>query len=332
MTTARITTAQAQDLEALLDGGEVTTIVLEAGHYQVDTLYLGSSVSLIGEAGPATTVLEPKGEAALLNVYGAGSTVHIRGLTLRGGRADGGGAIEVSNDVELWVEDCIIDGNRADQFRGGGLYAYGDARVELSRCLLSNNRCERGGALAAGDNAKLRVDRCMFSDNDATLGGALWVSDSAEVTIRSSSFVSNRASHQAGGEALFVTGARDFGPQVTMVNSLVAGKRALVNNPERPGRVSLAHCIVPQDTLAGGALTDGGDNLEVQAELVFLREGLWVLRSGAAGSGTADLDQIPDDALDLLGRPLVQSGAADPGALAAQGDVDEAAQYTHIDS
>ncbi len=332
MTTARITTAQAQDLQALLDGGEVTTVVLEPGHYQVDTLFVGGSVSLIGEAGPLKTVLEPKGEEALVKIYGPGSPVHLRGLTLRGGRADGGGAIEVSNDVALKVEDCIIDGNQASQFRGGGLYAFGDAQVELSRCLLSNNRCEQGGALAAADAAKLRVDRCMFSDNDATLGGAVWVSDSAEVTIRSSSFVSNRASHPAGGEALFVTGARDFGPQVTMVNSLVAGKRALVNNPERPGRVSLAHCIVPQDTLAAAALTDGGDNLEVQAELVFLRDGLWFLRPGAAGSGTADLGQIPADALDLLGRPLVQSGAADPGALAAQGDSDEVAQYTHLDS
>jgi predicted outer membrane repeat protein len=331
MTTARITTAQAQDLEALLDGGEVTTIVLEPGHYQVDPLFLGGSVSLVGEAGPAQTVLEPKGEGALLKIYGPESSVRIQGLTLRGGRADGGGAIEVFNDVTLLVTDCVISDNQADQFRGGGLYAFGETQVEVSRCLFSKNRCERGGALAAGDNAKLVVDRCMFSDNDATLGGAVWVSDTAEVTIRSSSFVSNRASHPTGGEALFVTGARDLGPQVTLVNSLVAGKRALVNNPERPGRVSLGHCIVPQDTLAGGALTDGGDNLEVQADLVFLSEGLWHLRAGAAGSGTADLGEIAEDARDLLGRPIVQSGAADPGALAARGEGEAAVQYTHID-
>ena len=58
MTTARITPAQATDLDGLLGGGEVTTIVLEAGHYQINTLFVADSVSLIGEAGPAETQAE----------------------------------------------------------------------------------------------------------------------------------------------------------------------------------------------------------------------------------------------------------------------------------
>ncbi|MBW2458819.1 MAG: right-handed parallel beta-helix repeat-containing protein, partial [Deltaproteobacteria bacterium] len=305
-------------------------ILLEAGHYRINTLFVADSVSLIGESGAAETVVEPKDEGALLKIYG-GNEVLVRGLTLRGGRAEGGGAIEVSNDASVTVEDCVFEGNQADQFRGGGVYAFGEARLELYRCLFVNNRCERGGALAAGDTAKLWVDRCVFSDNDATLGGALWVSDTAEATVRSSTFVSNRAAHPTGGEALFVTGERDIGPQVVMVNTLIAGKRAVVNNPERPGKVSLAHCVVPPDTLAGGTFSDGGDNLEVQAELVLLRAGLWCLRPGSAGAGTAHLEQIPADALDLLGRPLVRDGAADPGALAAVGDSEDVTQYTHIE-
>ncbi len=330
MTTARITPAQAMDLDALLGGGEVTTIVFEPGHYRIHTLFVADSVSLVGEAGAGETVLEPAQEGTLIKVYG-GSGVTVKGLTLKGGRGEGGGAIEVFNDATLRVEDCVFEGNQADQFRGGGVYAFGETTVELCRCLFVNNRCERGGALAAGESAKLLVDRCLFCDNDATLGGALWVSDTAEATLRSSTFVSNRAAHPTGGEALFVTGERDIGPQVVMTNTLIAGKRAVVNNPERPGKVSLAHCLLPQDTLSAGGLTDDGDNLEVQAELVLLRAGLWCLRQGAAGAGMANLEQIPADALDLLGRPLVRDGAADPGALAAIGDSEDVGQYTRIE-
>lgn len=331
MTTVRLKPAQASTLADRIDGGGATTLVLGPGEYVVDPLYVGRSIALVGEAGPEQTVLRARSDSGLLNVYGPMSTVTVRGLTLRGGRADAGGAILASNDVRLSVEHCRFIDNEALQLRGGGIDAGDDVALTVSRCLFVHNRCERGAAVALGVAARAVIDRSVFVDNAATLGGAIWVSESVQLRIMSSTFLGNRASHSTGGGTLFVTGTATFGPTVELINCLVSGERPFVNNPDRPGELSFAHCIVPPGALAQAPHRNEGHNLDIQPDLVELGEHLWALRAGSTGSGTADLNHIDASSLDLRGIRLVQDGAADPGALASPPAVRQAGQYDSIE-
>jgi hypothetical protein len=315
MSALQLTPAQSPELVKALARPEVATVLLGPGEYVLPPLLVERSLTVIGTSGPAVTVLRAEPGRGLFTLCAPGSRVVLRGLTLVGGTADGGGAVEAGNDAEVEIDHCRLFDNRAERLRGGAVQIHGTARVALQRCWLRGNRSERGGAVAVGDDAQACCDRCLFDANEAALGGALWASEAARLEVASSTFVGNRARHEQGGAALFVTGARSFGPSVTLVNTVTSEPGAIVNNPERPGTLALACCIVPPEDRVVGVRDEGG-NLRVQAELTAIAPGLWALRPGTAGSGSANLEHIAADALDLLGEPLVVDGRADLGALA----------------
>jgi len=320
------------ELQALVDRSVDATFLLAPGDYLLPTLLLGQSVRQVGKEGAARTTLRPTA-GGLAKVFGGVGPSELCGLTLTGGRADGGGGIELHNDARLVVRDCVLTDNQAEVFRGGAIHALAESELVVERSIFRANRCQRGGGLAVADTAKARVDRCLFEDNEAELGGAVWLSDEAELLIASSTFVSNRASHEQGGDAVFATGYASGGPSLRLINALMAGQHALVNNAERPGRVEIKSCVLPPGTLAAAGLTDGGGNLEVQADLLQVGPGLWALRPGAAGAAAASVADIAAGARDLLGRPLVVDGRADPGALAAPDPARViAGQYDSIES
>lgn len=318
MTTTRL--SPGANLAAAVSSAEDgATLLLEPGHYPVaERLLIRSSITLAGYAGPDKTVLVAEEGSELIKAFGQGSSIVIRGLTLRGGVTDGGGAITVMNDCVTLVDDCVFEMNRGEQYSGGAILASARSRVEIVRSVFAGNQAPRGGAIALSESADGTVDRCIFTDNEADIGGAVYVEGAARLSLKSSTFHMNVAKHSHGGSAVFVKGIKGAGPAIDVVNCLFVGSKPLVNHPERPGTLTLSHSIAPSESLAECGVELGESVLQIAAELVEHRPRMFGLKPEVKGTGTASLEHIDADAADMLGKPMIHQGKADPGAIAAQ--------------
>lgn len=321
MTTIRVSKAEAGELTAILraERAEATSIVLEPGDYAIDLAALLGAVTVVGEAGASRTRIHALPDRPLFKVSRTGTVASLRGLTLIGGHAPGGGAIDATGETIVIVEDCVFRDNQAKQIMGGAILVTAAVQLTVKRCVFESNISEIGGAIAVSGSARATIQGSVFHANRAALGGALFVGELARATVQSCSFFDDVADHQAGGDSLFAGGTKTSKPVVRVMSSLFVARRPIVNNPERSADLTLSHCIVPPSSLEGVKYRDAGGNIAVVAELVERGEGLWSLRPGSRGTGGADAKEIPDGTLDLLGRPLVKDGRADPGALAPPG-------------
>ncbi|HLU68621.1 MAG TPA: right-handed parallel beta-helix repeat-containing protein [Kofleriaceae bacterium] len=316
--TIRVTASRAAELTGILRKrrSEPTTIVLEPGEYAIELAALIGPVTVVGEAGAARTLVRARPDEPMIKVSRDGSVATLRGLTLQGGESPAGGAIDANGETTVVVEDCVLQGNRALQLMGGAVYATSRVRLTMRRCLFFGNEAESGGAVAVRGDAVAVLEGCVFTRNRAVVGGGLMVGDQAQVSLSSCTFADNGASHPKGGQDLLVTGTRTTGPRAEVVNCLFASERSIVNNAERPGELILRRCAAMPGAL--DELRFAGDgNLAAPLMLVEVAPAMWALQPGSPASGTADVSRIAEGAIDLLGRPLVQGGRADPGALAA---------------
>ena len=318
MPTIRVTQSQANELTAVLRKrrSEPTTIVLEPGEYILELAALIGPVTVQGEAGADRTIVRAAPDQPLLKVSRDGADIIVRGLTLAGGLSRAGGALEITGSTAVLVEDCVLRDNRAPDVMGGAVAAIGRSRITLRRCLLTGNQSEGGGAVVIRGSAVATIDGCMFARNRAVVGGGLVVGDTAQATVQSCTFVANTASHPVGGNDVFTTGIKTHGPTVSLVNCVLASPRPLVNNAERPAHLRLSHSVVPPGGLDDVRLEANLDNLATQIDLVEVAGDRWALAAGSPARGSADLTAIDSGAVDLLGRPRVIDGRADPGALA----------------
>lgn len=161
---------------------------------------------------------------------GPESTVVVRDSTISGNAADGGyygnfggGGGGISVTGELNMTDSTVSDNVEDRgFGGGGIRAFGAARVTLTNTTFAGNRTtgvpelgrRRGGGLLAEEAADITLINSTLSNNYANVdGGAVHVRDSARVTLLYSTLVDNVAK-QGGSNirsAVGPTGARVLG-------------------------------------------------------------------------------------------------------------------------
>lgn len=101
-----------------------------------------------------------------------GSSVLIRGLTLRGGHAAGGAGVLVQGGSELVLMDSRIMGNVAPQGGGAGLLALGGSVVRLENTLVEENLVQTGpgGGLRVMDGSALHVTGGAIRNNEAANG------------------------------------------------------------------------------------------------------------------------------------------------------------------
>jgi len=218
--------------------------------------------------------------------------------------------------VKLVIEDCRFKGNVARE-DGGAIFLRAAQESRIVRYVFEGNRARRaGGALDVGIGADVTVDRCVFHGNEASVGGGVYLNGTGALELRNCTFVDNRASVSPGGAALFVTGAASSGPSAYVANSVFAGPDAIAGDPAMRFDVFVAHCIVPPELFAQRGFKSVKPNTLGAPQLVELAPGAWGLAPGSPGTSTADTSRIEPDASDLLGRPLVRAGVADPGAFA----------------
>jgi len=137
-----------------------------------------------------------------------GVTAVFRGLEIRDGDRDAGGAIFNSGDLTL--EDCVVSDNIADE--GGGIFNGTGGAISLVRCELLHNGAYLGGAVMSEGIAIFT--NTLIHHNDSTVngeygnfgGGVLSTGDLTLVdsVVRENSSVAAGGIASAGGSFMMV--------------------------------------------------------------------------------------------------------------------------------
>lgn len=187
---------------ALATATEGDTLLLEAGLYR-GSHTLKPGVSLIGVAGPDSTVLDADGERYVLYGRDIDRTTVIAGLTLQNGRRDhpnsGGGGIYLYQSSPRIV-NCVFRNHLG--YLGPGVYANHRSHPLIAYCVFRENEGYLGGAIAAYVDCDLLIYNNVIHDNTAVSGGAILALNSAPVIV-GNTIVANTAS-EAGGGAVYL--------------------------------------------------------------------------------------------------------------------------------
>jgi hypothetical protein len=191
---ADIAAAQNNDTIVFSPGLNGQTILLTSGE-----LLITHSLTI---AGPSDRSLTISGNSAS-RVFAVGGSYGIKvtlsGLTITGGVAQDGGAIE--NFGNLTVSNCTLSHNEAQptgpfpEGSGGAIFNSGPG-LTVSGCTLSNNSAAaEGGAIFARDPTT--VVGCTISGNSAVQGGGIW--DGLGLTVDDCNVSGNAATSAGGG-------------------------------------------------------------------------------------------------------------------------------------
>ena len=160
-----------------------------------DPLLIDKNLTIDATSLSALTI-DAGGQSGIFVIKGESLTVHLSGLTLSGGLAEDGGAIE--NHALLTLRRCTLKNNRAKT--GGAISNRGV--IYLYDCLFTDNRAEEnGGALYQSDSAGAGAfgvwhhafaRRCTFARNHARYGGAIYYA--WPIRIWNSTFTENTGS------------------------------------------------------------------------------------------------------------------------------------------
>jgi nitrous oxidase accessory protein NosD len=127
----------------------------------------------------------------------------------------GGGISMVSSELNV-AQDCLFEGNRADEGTGGGAYATASS-IGFSGCVFRGNTAAAGGgAAAAMDSSDVRIRSSHFDANRSSTGGAV-LADRSYADVQRSVFTKNRAT--AAGAAVQILGRKTPGVNPVIINN-----------------------------------------------------------------------------------------------------------------
>lgn len=224
---ADTTSTLAQVLERSEPGD---TIVLRPGLYR-GTFTLRHGVSLLGAAGPDSTILDADGGRYVLFGRHLDSTTVISGLTLRGGRRphpnSGGGGIYLHRSSPL-VLGNVIHGNLG--YLGPAVYMNYECHPVIAFNLLRDNEGYLGGAVAAYERCDPLLYNNIVQDNRAVSGGGVLCLHASAVLV-GNTLVANRTEQHGGGGAIYADGS-----------AMLAAGNALAHNRDDHPRGGAVFC------------------------------------------------------------------------------------------
>jgi hypothetical protein len=191
--------------------GEVT---VAPGIYTENLNFRGVRVALVGEAGPASTIIDGGGTAPVVTFdRGEGPDSVLDGFTLQNGyHLEGGGGIRVDRSSPT-LTNLVVTGNRVgtpgtDFGKGAGVWMVGSL-AEVSHSLIHANAAasEGGGVYAAGGSAPF-IHHVRVIENTAKYGGGIALAGShpdRSAQVRNAVIAGNTATVSGGG--LYLSGA-----------------------------------------------------------------------------------------------------------------------------
>ena len=335
----------AAGMNAALDGGEVVIadgVYTGPGNRGITTG--GKSLTIRSMNGPAATVVDCALEHRFLRVVDTPSPgIMIRGLTVRNGFAELGGAIHCDASA-LHLVNCAFEDNEAAV--GGALRIFPESDVTTVACVFAGNQAE-GGAGLFNHFSNVHLLNCLFIDNHAeSLGGGAVIHD-APAQVHGCSFVSNNSNFSTGGIVhngdLAPSGSTfihncSFGTNSSTESGAVTlsySDAALANSvawANVPTQISLEFgtqkVTVNDSNIQGGWSGPGSNNIDADPLFVQPASGDLRLSFGSPCIDMGDTSALPPDEfdldgdgdtdeplpVDLAGMPRVQNGVVDMGA------------------
>jgi len=232
---------------AIFHSNEGDTVLVARGVHETDNVRVTKQVTILAEAmldggTPGDTILLAPNSRHFRFTDAVTSDTMLRGFLLRGGDVIGAeanaGSIECRS-CSAQIEDCVFDGNRVDDGRGGAISMLNQSAMGIRRCVFKHNLARRGGAVAMFDHSTPTIEECVFIDNKAVamgseggLGGALFLLAS-QPSITRCTFVDNRAG--VNGGALMADGTPSVGESLVSSVSNLFVDNGMESSPNQSG-------------------------------------------------------------------------------------------------
>ena len=245
----------------------VTAANADTGNTDGITVPFGMTVTLSNGDIEFTNSVLVSGDGATVNGNGGQIfyedtnqiSVQITGLTLTGGSAAVGGAVELENGA-LLIDSVVFNGNTATASSssegGGGLYADG-GEVWVSNSLFVKNTAVHGGGAFLGSNSSF-ITATSFGDsspadaNVATDGAGLENYDSA-LTLTDSSFTNN-----AGTNGVYSSGVGFYNDDITDASNDVFNNNTTNLGGSGIGVLNYEQLTLSDSQINGNSATGGG--------------------------------------------------------------------------
>ncbi len=194
-TTIRVPLDQPTIQNAVYASRNGDTVLVAAGVYTENIHVVGRGITLISEAGPASTTLLPT-DASQRTFFvedNTGLETVLSGFTFSG--SDAYSAVEIYRGVGR-VYNNIFDGNLSEQ----GALVVGHGGGSITNNIFRNNHgsYQGGGMQVASWNPMVIADNVLYG-NTATYGAAINLLGGAHATVRNNLLVDNHAISYGGG-------------------------------------------------------------------------------------------------------------------------------------
>jgi hypothetical protein len=246
-----------------LPGGVAALTIAPSG--LPDDAYTGdldllASMTIVG-AGAGATAVDGSNLDTVFRADASGTVISISGLTIRHGRKQTGGGLDVGPGVSMTLANSAVSENTAFQGPGGGI-VNGGMLTLVNTSVAGNSTAYQGGGI---DNyGSLVVDHSTVLFNTAsTFGGG--IDSYGTLTIVDSLIAANSANTNAGG--IF------FGGTMLLSRSTVSGNTAGgsgggifggYTNTVNSGSLVQSTISSNQAALDGGGLMATGSTTTVQ--------------------------------------------------------------------
>ncbi len=294
--TCSLTLGPGDDLaSAIARADEGAVVCLKPGRYPGD-LSPQRSLTRRGLGGAGEVTLDAAGRGRCVAVLHDDLVVQLEGLTLTGGRGEGGGGAALLGLSKLTLSDCVLTGNTGSQAPGGAVYAE-LGTLTLRRCRVHGNVADDGVAVLADQIASLVIEDSLLVEDVGHDASVVKVRDGVDARISRSTIVAT-----GRGAAVHASGTTSRQPEVAVADSVLAGPHALDLPAPDPVVVPVTRSVL---ATPGGFLDQGG----VHVGDALLTPGEW-----APGPGSPALGIAHGGGSDLDGAPRPEAGAA-AGAL-----------------
>ncbi len=222
--------------------------------------------SLDIQGNGAVTISGNNASRIILADLDAGELLRVAGLTLTGGSAEDGGAINMINTAGSFGDLTIVDSNLTDNTAnsdGGAVSAEG-GNIVFRNTTFANNRnpVGSGGAFyidvvfnsSVPNLSSVIIDNSTFTNNVADdVGGALFLADVGMVAISGSTFTGN--SSESGGAITFEDTAATIANSTFTGNTTVSG---IYNNRGGAIHIEAGSVTISNSSFAGNAADEDG--------------------------------------------------------------------------
>ena len=207
----------AADVQRQLDEAAPDQIIeLPAG--RITGSWVVDKPVVIRGAGAEKTILQGDGSGPVIAVDAGEGTIRFDQMSITQGRSSFGGGISIDNGARVEVHRCLLTQNRAASGCGGGI-AIDSGELLVSESTLVWNAGKVGGAVYAGGDARVQIVATVLDNNLSLKGGGVAVRDAAEVDIWTCRFEQNRADDQ--GHHVWAISSYDRQPYILVSNSIL---------------------------------------------------------------------------------------------------------------